>query len=82
VVARPSVPDDRPQRRDQHAARQRQLDGGAPSLGIIRAVGRRHQQAVADLLRGAIRHRLLRQRARVPGSGRLPACARGDDDDP
>ena len=27
--ARPSLPDDRPQRRDQHAARQRQLDAGA-----------------------------------------------------
>ena len=31
-----SLPDGRPQRRDQHAARQRQLDGGAPGLGRFR----------------------------------------------
>ncbi len=42
---------------------------------------RRHHQALADLLRGPIRHRLLRQRARIPGAGRLPARARHDDDD-
>ena len=30
-----SLPDGRPQRRDQHAARQRQLDGGAPGLASI-----------------------------------------------
>ena len=46
------------------------------------AVRRRHQQAVADLLRGPVRHRLLRQRARIPGAGRLSARARHDDDDP
>ena len=39
-------------------------------------------QAVADLLRRPVRHRLLRQRARIPGAGRLPARARDDDDDP
>ena len=46
------------------------------------AVRRRHQQALADLLRGPVRHRLLRQRARVPGAGRLLARPRGDDADP
>ena len=30
---------------------------------------------------GQSRHRLLRQRARIPGAGRLLAAARGDDDD-
>ena len=33
------------------------------------------EQAVADLLRGPVRHRLLRQRARIPGAGRLSAGA-------
>ena len=32
LVAGPSLPDGRAQRRDQHAARQRELDGGAPGL--------------------------------------------------
>ena len=44
--------------------------------------GERHLQAVADLLRGPVRHRLLRQRARVPGDGRLQPGARGHDADP
>ena len=82
LVARASLPDDRPQRRDQHAARQQQLDGGAAGVGVVAAVRRRHQQALADLLRRPVRHRLLRQRARIPGAGRLPARARDDDDDP
>ena len=43
---------------------------------------RRHREAVADLLRRPVRHRLLRQRARIPGAGRLLARARDDDDDP
>ena len=47
-----------------------------------KALRRRHLQALADLLRGPVRHRLLRQRARIPGAGRLPARARHDDDDP
>ena len=50
LVAGASLPDDRAQRRDQHAARQRQLDGGAAGLGRLRPVRRRHQQALADLL--------------------------------
>ncbi len=33
----------------------------------FRALRRRHLQAVADLLRGPVRHRVLRQRARIPG---------------
>ena len=75
LVAGAPLPDDRAQRRDQHAARQRQLDGGAPGVGIVGAVRRRHHQALADLLRGPVRHRLLRQRARIPGAGRLFARA-------
>ena len=68
--------------RDQHAARQRQLDGGAAGLGLVEAVRRRHHQALADLLRGPVRHRLLRQRARIPDPGRLLARACRHDADP
>ena len=39
-------------------------------------------QALADLLRRPVRHRLLRQRARIPGAGRLQPRACGDDADP
>jgi glutamate synthase (NADPH/NADH) large chain len=35
----PTLPDGRAQRRDQHAARQRQLDGGAPGVGGSRLFG-------------------------------------------
>ena len=42
LVARASLPDDRPQRRNQHAARQQQLDGGAAGVGVVTAVRRRH----------------------------------------
>ena len=43
LVARASLPHDRPQRRDQHAARQQQLDGGAAGVGVVAEVRRRHQ---------------------------------------
>ncbi len=82
LAARPSLSHGRAQRRDQHAARQRQLDGGAPGLGRFEAVRQRHLEALADLLRGPVGHRLLRQRARVPRAGRLFARPRDDDADP
>ena len=50
LAARAPLSHGRAQRRDQHAARQRQLDGGAPGLGVVQAVRRRHQEALADLL--------------------------------
>ncbi len=56
------------------AARQASVDFGA--------LRQRHLEAVADLLRGPVGHRLLRQRARVPVAGRLFAAARHDDADP
>ena len=37
------------------------------AIGRFRAVRQRHLEALADLLRGPVRHRLLRQRARVAG---------------
>ena len=82
LAARAPLSHGRAQRRDQHAARQRQLDGGAAGLGVVQAVRRRHQEALADLLRGPVGHRLLRQRARIPGAGRLLARARRHDADP
>ncbi len=60
--------------RNWMAARQ-----ASAQLAVLR---RGHQQAVADLLRGPVGHRLLRQCARVPGAGRLSARPCGDDDDP
>ena len=44
LEARPSLPHGRPQRRDQHAARQSQLDGGAPGQHVVAAVRRRHRK--------------------------------------
>ena len=49
---------------------------------VLAAVRQGHQQAVADLLRRPVRHRLLRQRARIPDARRLLARPRHDDDDP
>ena len=82
VEAGAPLPHGRPQRRDQHAARQRQLDGGAAGVGVLAAVRQRHRQAVADLLRRPVRHGVLRQCARVPGDGRLQPLARRHDADP
>ena len=72
----------RAQRRDQHAARQPQLDGGAAGERRFRTVRQRHPEAVADLLRRAVGHRLLRQCARVPRARRLFAEPRDDDAHP
>jgi len=44
------VPHGRAQWRDQHAAWQRQLDGGAAGFGVVEALRRRHQEALADLV--------------------------------
>ncbi len=60
LEARTSLPDGRPQRRNQHAARQRQLDGRARSLGFVAALRRPDFEALAYLLRRPVRHRLFR----------------------
>ena len=82
LAACPPLPHGGAQRRDQHAPRQRQLDGGAAGVRRFRPVRQRHLQALADLLRGAVGHGLLRQRLGVPGPRRLLAAARHDDADP
>ena len=81
--ARAPVPHNRPQRRDQHAARQRQLDAGARVAARLRAVRRGD---LAKVLPDRPPRRLglgdVRQRARAARAAGPPAAARGDDDDP
>ena len=55
--ARPPVPDDRPQRRDQHGAREHQLDAGARVAARVGAVRRRPPQGAARSSRRAARTR-------------------------
>ena len=81
VEAGASVPLSLPQRRDQHAARQHQLDDGAPADDEVGAARRRPRQAVAADRRRRVGQRHLRQRARTAGGRRLLAAARDDDDD-
>ncbi len=45
LASRPPLPDGGAQRRDQHAARQRQLDGRAAGLGRLAPVRERHLEA-------------------------------------
>ena len=77
-----SLPLHRPQRRDQHAARQRQLDARPRDAVRLRAVRRRHQEAAADHRRERQRLGHVRQRPGTARPGRPVAAARGHDDDP
>ena len=78
--ARAPVPDDRPQRRDQHAARQRQLDARARVAARQRAVRRRPAEGAARRAARRLGLRDVRQRARAARARRPIAAARGDDD--
>ena len=69
----PPLPHDLPQRRDQHPARQPQLDGGAPPHHALGGPGRRPGQHLAADPRGPVRLGLLRQCAGTAGDGRLLA---------
>ena len=80
--ARPPVPDDRAQRRDQHAARQRQLDARARVAARVGALRRRPAEGAAGHPARRLRHRDVRQRARAARARRPLAAARADDDDP
>ncbi len=80
--ARPPVPDDRSQRRDQHAARQRQLDARARVAAGVRALRRRPRQDPAGRPSGRLRLGDVRQRARAPRARGAVAAARDHDDDP
>ena len=76
------VPRDRAQRRDQHAARQRQLDAGARVAARVGALRRRPREGAADRPPERIGHGRVRQRARAAVAGGPLAPARADDDDP
>ena len=81
LAARAPVSLHRPQRRDQHAARQYQLDAGARGALPLAPPRRRPQANPAHRGRGRQRLRRLRQRARVPrDGGSPPAPGRADDD--
>ena len=71
-----SLPLHLPQRRNQHAARQHQLDVRAPIRAGIAAVRRRHQEAAADHHAGRQRLRHARQCRRVADAGRPQPAAR------
>ena len=80
VAPRPPVPDDRPQRRDQHAAREHQLDARAAICrsSVLGEDLKKHAGGGG----GRQRLRRLRQRARVPRDGRAAVAAGGAHDDP
>jgi hypothetical protein len=79
--SRAPVPVRLPQRRDQHAARQLQLDPRARRRDRVGRARRRPAEAVAADLRRPVRLGVVRQRARAARDGRLSARARDDDDD-
>ena len=78
---RPPLPLHRAQRRDQHAARQRELDVRAPGHVRLAAV-RRRLEALPHHRPAHQRLGQLRQRARAPRADRPVAAPRGHDDDP
>ena len=83
VAAGAPVPLHRAQRRDQHAARQHQLDARARRRCCSRALfGDDLQKILPVIRRGRQRHGDVRQRARAAGDGRPLAAARDPDDDP
>ena len=75
------VPLHRAQRRDQHAARQRELDARAPVGARFAAVRRRYQEALPDHSAERQRFGGVRQRARAAGHVRPLAAARDGDAD-
>ena len=81
VAAGPPLPDDRPQRRDQHHRREPQLDAGPGDAALVaRAKG--SGEGLPDLHARRQRHRGLRRGARTADAGRLLAGGGGPDDDP
>ena len=80
--ARPSLPRDLPQRRDQHGDGQRQLDARARVRARKRAVRRGPAEDPAGRHPGQLGLGDVRQRARAADARRALAAARGDDDDP
>ena len=81
LAARAAVPDDRAQRRDQHGARQPQLDGRPRGHARQRGAGRPHA-AHARLYARRLGLGQLRRGPRAAPPVGPHAAARGDDDDP
>ena len=82
LVPRPPVPVHLPQRRDQHAAGQHQLDARAPEPDGVEALRRRPQEGPHRGRHRRLRLGHVRQRARAPAPLRALAAARHDDDGP
>ena len=80
--AGPPLPLHRPQRRDQHAARQRQLDDRPREPVPLRAVRAGREEAAADHRPDRQRLGHVRQRPGAARPVRPVAAARGHDDDP
>ena len=80
--AGPPVPDDRPQRRDQHGDGQPELDAGPRGAAGQRRDPRRPGAAVPDLHAGRLRLGLVRRGGRAAAPRRPLAAARDADDDP
>ena len=71
-----------PQRRDQHAARQRELDARPRVADGVRGVRRRPAESLSRPAGRRQRLRDLRQLPGIPRPVRPPAVPRHDDDDP
>ena len=82
VGPRPSLPLHRPQRRDQHAARQRELDARAPGDVRLAAASTTSTKLFPIIDPRDQRLGQVRQRARAAGADRALAAPRGHDDDP
>ena len=80
--ARPPLPVHLPQRRDQHAPRQRQLDAGPAEDVLVEAVRRRPQEGSPGHRHRRIGLGDVRQRPRAPPPRGPLAPARAHDDDP
>ena len=80
--SRAPVPLHRAQRRDQHAARQHQLDARARGAVPVAGVRRRHQEDPAHHQSERLGLLDVRQRARAHGALRPLDAARRHDDDP
>ena len=75
LAAGPPLSDDLAQRRDQHAARQHQLDAGPRGpLRLASFTSRATREAQADHPRGPLRHGLPGQCHRASGPARATAC--------
>ena len=74
LEARAPLPLRLPQRRDQHAARQRQLDAARETQFAVGGVRRRPEEDAPVIADGRQRHGGVRQRARAAGADAAARC--------